>query len=57
MVNSFQIMQASEQPHEKPEISSNSMESSPLNILKKRFASGEISEEDYRRMKSVLQEE
>jgi hypothetical protein len=55
MINSFQIVQATEQPR-KIETIENTTEFNALDILKKRFASGEISEEDYVRMKRVLQE-
>ena len=56
MINSFQIFpQTREQSYEKIETRQGAEESDPLVILKIRFAKGEITEEDYQRMKRVLQ--
>jgi len=57
IMNSFRIVKESTKPSsggmEKIQVS----ESTPLEILKKRFATGEITEEDYQRMKRILQEQ
>jgi hypothetical protein len=51
MMNSFQILQkTAKQSDEKPKTRQTTDEPDPLVILKRRFAKGEITEEDYQRI-------
>jgi uncharacterized membrane protein len=55
-MESFEIIEVSEEEASDRKGPLESKESNPLEILKKRFATGEITEEDYHRMKRILQE-
>lgn len=56
MFKSLEIIETIKQQVEKPVANNTLDETDPLVILKRRFAKGEINEEDYQRMKHVLQE-
>jgi Short C-terminal domain len=57
IMNSFRIVKESAKPSNDKKETTQVAESTPLEILKKRFAMGEITEEDYQRMKRILQEQ
>jgi len=55
IMNSFQFLKKSVQHASNRGATIQSSESKPLDILKKRFATGEITEEEYQRMKQILE--
>jgi uncharacterized membrane protein len=56
MVNSFQLIKhTNAMSNMESKMTNSKNEDNPLAILKRRFATGEITEEEYKRMRHILE--